>query len=154
MSGCGLVALRFGILFLASFCRLLTASRYTLCLRLREAAVAVMAGCLILSPMPLASHYDSPAPFAAETAWDTGHSTHDHGEHGHSHGEVDGDDRSDGHLHGHDPADHSHQVAHFSGSPGQWDWPAPQRWPRMLTGLPESVAAFGIDRPPKMALPA
>ncbi len=153
MSGGEPVAWRGAAFFLASVFRLLMGSRFILRQRLREAAIAIMVGCLILAPVPLATHHDLPPPADAKSAWLSGHSAHDHAGHGHSHDDDESHDRAAGHLHGHDPADHSHQFAHFPGGLRHWNWPAPQRWPRTLTGLPESAAAFGIDRPPKLADP-
>lgn len=69
-------------------------------------------------------------------------------EHGHSHDEV--TDREQGHTHGHNPADHSHETP--TAPPG--DGPALQTLlPAWITVAPQAAhigASYRLERPPKL----
>lgn len=133
---------------------LLSRIRSSLHSRVRRLAVAVLSAALALAPLPLASAHDPLALSAAEAARHAALVAQDIAEHGHSHEDGDDHEQSPGHMHGHDPADHSHQFAFFPGNAGHWGLPAPQRWPSFLSGPPDPATGFGIDRPPKSMLSA
>jgi hypothetical protein len=111
--------------------------------------VAVLSAALALAPLPLASAHDPLALSAAEAARHAALVAQEIAEHGHSHEDGDDHEQSPGHMHGHDPADHSHQFAFFPGNAGHCGLPAPQRWPSFLIGPPDPATGFGIERPPK-----
>ncbi len=154
-------ALRMMISTLAS---LLSRSRTTaLRAAFRKLAVTTLAVGLALAPLPLASAHDPLALAAAESAWHAAllaqesarHAAllaQEIAEHGHSHDDGEAHEQSGGHMHGHDPADHSHQFAFVAGSASQWGLPAPERWPSSRSGPPDPATGSGIDRPPKQAM--
>ena len=119
----------------------------------RNLAVRAMAASLALAPLPLASAHDPLSLAAAESARHAALVAQEIAEHGHSHDDGEAHEQSGGHMHGHDPADHSHQFAFFAGSASQWGLPAPQRWPSSRSGPPDPATGFGIDRPPKRMMP-
>lgn len=123
-----------------------------LCLGVRRAAVALVVLCLTLAPLPPASAHDPLALSAAEAERHAALVAQEIAEHGHSHGDGEAHEQGTGHLHGHDPADHSHQVGFFAVSSSQWGLPASQRWPSELAELPDPAPGFGIDRPPKRSM--
>jgi ABC-type Zn2+ transport system substrate-binding protein/surface adhesin len=140
------------ILLLAPFIWLLSHFRIALAKRIKVIAVVAITAGLALAPMPLASAHDPLALAAAESARHAALAAQETAEHGHSHDDGEAHEQSDGHLHGHDPADHSHQFAFFAGSASQWGLPLPQRWPSSRSGTPDPATGFGIDRPPKQAM--
>ena len=114
--------------------------------------ILVIMGLAFTPGYVLASHCPDPlataelvrhADLGAETVSD----------HGHSHEDGDSDERGPGHVHGHDPADHSHQLtftAPASVPPLQvtgqgWQLPGQSA----LLGEPDS----GLERPPRSVLP-
>jgi hypothetical protein len=118
----------------------------------RKLSIVTTAAALALAPLPLASAH---APLALAAAEDARHAAliaQEIAEHGHSHDDGEAHEQSGGHMHGHDPADHSHQFAFFAGSASHWGLPAPQRWPSSRSGQPDPAAGSGIDRPPKQTL--
>lgn len=115
----------------------------------RKTMAALVALCLSLAPLPLASAHDPLTLSAAEAARHAVLMAQDVAEHGHSHDDGAAQEQSPGHLHGHDPADHSHQAAFFAGTSSDWVLPASQRWPSQMADLPEPAAGFGIERPPR-----
>jgi hypothetical protein len=131
---------------------LLPRSRTALRTAFRKLAVTAMAAGLALAPLPLDSAHDPLSHVAAETARHAALVAQEIAEHGHSHDDGEAHEQSGGHMHGHDPADHSHQFAFFAGSASQWGLPAPQRWPASRSGPPDSAKGFGIDRPPKRVM--
>ena len=138
---------------ISAFASLLSRLRTT---ALREAfrklAVTTLAAGLALAPLPLASAHDPLELSAAEAARHAALVAQEIAEHGHSHDDGEAHEQSGGHMHGHDPADHSHQFAFFAGSASQWGLPAPQRWPSSRSGPPDPATGSGIDRPPKQAM--
>lgn len=74
--------------------------------------------------------------------------------HGHSHEYGTEEEQTAGHMHDHDPADHSHNFAHLSSSANYWSVDKAQGWPKLLSDLVQSSTTFGIERPPKLALTA
>lgn len=112
--------------------------------RLRKLAATIIAAGLVLSPMPMAS--------AHEGAWQAAEAAQEIAEHGHSHDDGEAHDQTSGHMHGHDPADHSHQFAFLSGSSGHWGLPSPEGWPPTWNGAPDTATGSGIDRPPKQMM--
>ena len=111
-------------------------------------ASALVAG-LILAPIPAAFAQDRlELPGHADVA------ALDAAEHGHSHDDVETHEQPADHLHGHDPADHSHQAAFLAATLGNWGPPASRNWSSLLGDLPDPASGFGIDRPPKQALTA
>lgn len=69
---------------------------------------------------------------------------------GHTHDDGEAYERQIGHMHGHDPADHSHQVV-FLGSTSYEDRQNEKDKPvAAVSGVIHLEARFGIDRPPKL----
>ena len=118
----------------------------------RKLAVTTLAVGLALAPLPLAFAHNPLSGAAAESARHPALLAQEIAEHGHSHDDGEAHEQSGGHLHGHDPADHSHQFAFFAGSASQWGLPAPERWPSSRSGPPDPATGSGIDRPPKQAM--
>ena len=114
---------------ISALASVLSRSRTALRTAFRKLAVTAMAAGLALAPLPLASAHDPLALAAAESARHAALVAQEIAEHGHSHDDGEAHEQSGGHMHGHDPADHSHQFAFFAGSASQWGLPAPQRWP-------------------------
>jgi hypothetical protein len=85
-------------------------------------------------------------------AWQVSEAALEIVEHGHSHDDGETHDQTSGHMHGHDPADHSHQFAFLSGSSGHWSLPSPEGWPQAWNGAPDPATGSGIDRPPKQMM--
>jgi hypothetical protein len=68
----------------------------------------------------------------------------------HVHDDGDDYERQIGHIHGHDPADHSHQAV-FLGSTLSQDRPKEKDKPfAAVSGVIRLKTRFGIDRPPKL----
>lgn len=112
--------------------------------RWRKLVATIIAAGLVLSPIPMAS--------AHEGAWHAAEAAQEIAEHGHSHDDGEAHDQTSGHMHGHDPADHSHQFAFLSGSSGRWGLPSPDGWPPAWNGAPDPATGSGIDRPPKQMM--
>lgn len=118
----------------------------------RQLAVALLVFCLVLAPLPLASAHDPLALSGAEAERHAAMMAQEIAEHGHSHDDGDPHEPEAGHLHGHDPADHSHQIGFFGVSSSQLALPALQRWPSVQAEFPDPATGFGIERPPKQAM--
>jgi hypothetical protein len=116
---------------------------------MRGLALAILSAALALAPVPLASTHDLPAFTAAESARHATLIAQEIADHGHSHEDGDAHEQAHGHLHGHDPADHSHQLAFLPVTTDQSGQPLPQRWPSFLSGPLDPATGIGIDRPPK-----
>lgn len=71
----------------------------------------------------------------------------------HSHDDGEDHEQQAGHSHGHDPADHSHQVVFMSHSVFAEVRIGPDNPQASVAELVKPETAFGIDRPPKAALP-
>jgi len=68
----------------------------------------------------------------------------------HTHDDGEDYERQIGHIHGHDPADHSHQAV-FLGSTSYEDRQKEKDKPvAAVSGVIHLEARFGIDRPPKL----
>ncbi len=70
-------------------------------------------------------------------------------EHGHSHEDGEPDERVPGHLHGHNPFDHSHETPSVTsgfavGTPAMFD-----EWAPSGEGLARTGSPARIDRPPR-----
>jgi hypothetical protein len=115
-------------------------------------AAMASAAALAVAPLPLASAHNPLALAAADSERHADLMAQEIAEHGHSHDDGEAHEQSGGHMHGHDPADHSHQFAFFAGSASHWGLPAPQRWPSSRSGQPDPAAGSGIDRPPKQTM--
>lgn len=132
--------------------RVFLAGLITSCLRrlkpaVRRTVLGMLAAGLVLTPLPAAFGH-VPELSAAEDG-QVQQATADHG-HGHEHGE--GHAPPAGHLHGHDPADHSHQFALLSAGGNQWGLPSPRRWSSSPSGMADQATGLGIERPPKKAI--
>ena len=109
--------------------------------------VLAMTAGLALSPVGASSSHDPMALLASEAARHAELSAQI-AEHGHAHDGA-AEERSSGHSHGHDPADHSHQTLNAAPSavsivrlPGR-DWqPCPDSFAHRET-------RFRLDRPPR-----
>lgn len=135
----------------AAVSRLSCSLRWALMTGLRRWIVALIAGGLAFAPLPLGSFHDALALSTAEIARHSALAMQDTAEHGHTHEEGESQEQAPGHLHGHDPVDHSHQFAFFVSGDGDWGLPAPQRWALFVGDPPDPAFAFSIDRPPKLA---
>jgi hypothetical protein len=70
-------------------------------------------------------------------------------EHGHSHDDGEPYEKAEGHAHGHDPADHSHQIAFVSVfTMSTLQLPAEEPVVGAFSFVRQQTG-FGIDRPPK-----
>lgn len=121
-------------------------------IQFRRFAVALVVICLSVAPLPLAPAHDPLTFSTAEAARHAVLVAQDIAEHGHSHDDGEAQEQFAGHLHGHDPADHSHQAAFFAGNSSDWALPSSRRWPSQMADLPDPAAGFGIERPPKRLL--
>lgn len=118
--------------------------------------VAITVVCaLALIPLPASPLHD---PLDATLAEDLRHAALDaeaiEEQHGHTHEDGTEEEQTAGHMHGHDPADHSHNFAHLSSSANHWSTDGATGWPKSLSDLVQSSTTFGIERPPKLALTA
>jgi hypothetical protein len=113
-------------------------------------AMAIMAA-LILAPLPIASAHDPVALAAAEMTRYAALQA-EIAEHGHAHDDGEGQEQSSGHMHGHDPADHSHQTVYITGTASHESKLPAQDWPSSLSSVDDPGTAFGIDRPPKRSV--
>ena len=111
--------------------------------------VATVVG-LTSMPLPFALTHDARALQASEDERHAALLALEAAEHGHSHDDGTADEENAGHVHGHDPADHSHQFAFVAGSSGHWGLPPPQRWSSSWFNIPLPAIADGIERPPRM----
>ena len=112
---------------------------------LRKLAVAAVAAGLLLAPLPSA--------FSHDALDDSAYAASDHrdvADHDHSHDDDDTDDQAK--KHGHDPVDHSHQIAFLAGTAIAAVTPLPKGWPSVAHGRPDQAAGVGIERPPKGAM--
>lgn len=117
-----------------------------------QVAVALIAVCLVSAPLPLASAHDPLTLLAAEADRHAELVAEEVAEHGHSHDDGEAHEQSAGHLHGHDPADHSHQAVFLAGTSTNWGLPASRHWSSFVGDLPDPATGFGIERPPKQAM--
>lgn len=119
--------------------------------RLRPIATLAIAIALIFAPLPIGSAHDPVALAAAEMER---HATlqAEIAEHGHAHDDGHEHEQSSGHMHGHDPADHSHQSVFVPCSASHWSLPPAQCWPSMVSEIRDPATGSGIDRPPKHVL--
>lgn len=107
---------------------------------------------LLVSPVTVQNHHDVSSQ-VAEAKRHAALALVEIVDHGHSHDDGEDYEQSADHKHGHDPADHSHQVVIFSNSaladilPGA-DTPFPS-----VSGLVMLETAFGFERPPKLTSP-
>ena len=115
---------------------------------LRKTTLCCVAAGLVFAPLPAAFTQSPLALYAVET----GQIGQETAEHGHSHEEDGGHEHPAGHMHGHDPADHSHQFALLSGGGGQWGLPSARRLPPSPSGVADQATDLGIERPPKQAM--
>jgi hypothetical protein len=120
--------------------------------RHRQVAVALIAVCLASAPLPLASSHDTLTISTAEAARHAVLVAQEIAEHGHSHDDGEPHEQSAGHLHGHDPADHSHQAVFLAGTSSNWCLPPSRHWSALIGELPDPATGFGIERPPKQAM--
>ena len=109
---------------------------------------------MMLGMLPFSlSTFPSHAPFAFKQAEALRHAVLGGptalGDHDHSHDDGAPEERLPGHLHGHNPADHSHETAvpvtSFA-APRQADV---QVWRPDYLALARSSPSFGIERPPR-----
>lgn len=68
-------------------------------------------------------------------------------EHGHDDGEM--HEQSFGHVHGHDPADHSHNTVYFLSSASQVHFQMTKIWHSRTVENLRGRNLSGIERPPK-----
>jgi hypothetical protein len=120
----------------------------------RKMAVTAVAIALGLAPLPLIAAHHPSAGVTAESVMHAALLERDVAEHGHGHDHGEAHEPAGGHIHGHDPADHSHQFAFFSGSTSHRGLPPPRGWPSLMSVMPDPATGLGIDRPPKLTLPA
>lgn len=112
------------------------------------AAVLILG--LLLAPGFGSPDRDSMSPDAAER--------HVAGEalassdHGHSHEDDDPVGHPAGHLHGHDPADHSHQFGFVHQAAVEAAPSTDRKWPAQTPSRAEPALPYGIERPPKSVL--
>jgi hypothetical protein len=116
---------------------------------LRQVVAVCIAAGLLFAPLPAAFTHGPQALSAPESHGHSVSVTHQAADH--SHGQA-GHEPAGGHIHGHDPADHSHQVAFLAGGNSKLSMPAPQRWPSSCSGTPDQAMALGIERPPKQTM--
>jgi hypothetical protein len=123
-------------------------------LALPRSMIAIfMAFSLSAAPVNVSSAHDSIALIQAESVRHAalGAAVIER-EHGHSHEDGTEDEQAAGHIHGHDPADHSHQFAYICSNSDFWTVGEPKSWPNLLVDLVHTRATYGIDRPPKRVL--
>lgn len=116
--------------------------------RLRPIATLAIAIALIFAPLPLGPAHDPVALAVAEMERHAALQA-EIAEHGHAHDDGHDHEQSSGHMHGHDPADHSHQSVFVACSASQWSLPPAQCWPSTVSEIRDPATASGIDRPPK-----
>jgi hypothetical protein len=75
-------------------------------------------------------------------------------DHGHHHDDGKAGTDALGHLHGHDPADHSHQVGFVPQVPAQVAPSTSREWPGDTPSVVAPSTPDGIERPPKPVLRA
>lgn len=115
---------------------------------IKSLAALAVAMALVLAPLP---HGDAHDPLALASAEMARHAAlqAEIAEHGHAHDDGHEHEQSSGHMHGHDPADHSHQTIFFAGAASHFSPPPSEGWPSSLSNVNDPGTAFGIDRPPK-----
>ena len=116
---------------------------------LRKLAIAAVAAGLVFAPLPASFGSD-----ALESAAHAALAEQEAAEHGHSHDEGEAHGPATSHQHGHDPADHTHQLAHIASGTDHWTARSAQRWPTFISRLADPGEAYGIDRPPKLRIAA
>ena len=122
-----------------------------LLLRLRPIATLAIAIALIFAPLPLGPAHDPVSLAAAEMARHAVLQA-EIAEHGHAHDDGHEHEQSSGHMHGHDPADHSHQSVFVPCSASHWSLLPAQCWPLTVSEIRDPATASAIDRPPKQIL--
>lgn len=75
-------------------------------------------------------------------------------DHDHHHDDEDLGGKACGELHGHDAADHSHQVAFAQPDSDSITAKAQGRWSRVFVSALKTVRPYRIDRPPQVQLSA
>jgi hypothetical protein len=129
----------------------LAASFSSLSMRLKQLSAIAVAAALVLVPLPVSPVHD---PVDLAVAENVRHVAlaEEFTEHGHDHDDGTTEEQLPGHMHGHDPADHSHQLAHLPVASGHSALTLDRSWLAHMRDLPDLETAFGIDRPPKLAL--
>ena len=70
-------------------------------------------------------------------------------DHGHSHDDGWQDEQAPGHSHGHDPADHSHDVPSVVAALVQMTPPAWRLWSATVRDAPAVTKIYPFEKPPK-----
>lgn len=110
------------------------------------AVLIVFSMALVL--LPVSSVHGSITVIEAEDAHDPVQ-LEEIADHGHSHDGDGGTEQSKGHMHSHDPADHTHHLANLCSNAVHWTVRCTQHWPSHISDLADPGTAYGIDRPPK-----
>lgn len=70
--------------------------------------------------------------------------------HGHSHDDGYGEERQPGHSHGHNPADHSHDIPSFLPKLAGMTPPGWQTWPAVYPAIAVTGQHYPFERPPRL----
>lgn len=71
-------------------------------------------------------------------------------EDGHTHDDGEEYERQTGHIHGHDPADHSHLAVFLGNAVSEYHAKDAEKPYAAVSGVINLETRFGIDRPPKL----
>ena len=114
----------------------------------RLALALAVAFQMLLVPAGHSASHDPVALALAEVERHAVLAAHDAG-HGHSHEDGRSDERRAGHSHGHNPADHTHDVPTPAVFPGQADPMVGNAWVGLGPLSHNTGPSFRLDRPPR-----
>jgi hypothetical protein len=118
----------------------------------RLALTAVLALGLAFSPGFVQASHCPDSLAAAEVARHAALAVDELSDHGHSHEDGEANEQGPGHLHGHDPADHSHQLAFTVPDGLTTPQPVGRSWLMHSQTALRLGPDMGFERPPKRVL--
>lgn len=119
--------------------------------RLRILLVLSVMVSMAMGMLPVSGgHWDSHSPLAPALA--QARLAMEIEEHGHVHDDM--EEQARGHAHGHNPADHTHEIPNVPAYLSLTVLALGQSWQGRSPSIPFREAAYRLERPPRPILPA